>query len=46
MGRVSDDQRALIIDDHKCGEELKANFIIGKEGLILRGAGAAEVQRT
>lgn len=30
MGRVSDDQRALIIDDHKCGEELKANFIIRK----------------
>ena len=46
MGRVSDNQRALIIDNHKCGEELKANFMIGKEGLMLRGAGAAEVQRT
>ena len=46
MGRVSNDQRALIIDNHKCEEELKANFIIGKEGLILREAGAAEVQRT
>lgn len=43
MGQVSDDQRALIIDDYKCGEELKANF---KEGLTLRRAGAAEVQRT
>ena len=30
MGRVSDDQHALTIDDHKCGEELKANFIIRK----------------
>jgi hypothetical protein len=30
MGQVSDDQRAPIIDDHKCGEELKVNFIIRK----------------
>ena len=27
---MSDDQHALTIDGHICGEELKANFIIRK----------------